>query len=121
MCAKGLSFQEVFDRDAERKRKDARLQKVITFQEYLEMLREDPAIAQNAPARLREIILERGVKDIPTPEKWLGVAQEYSVFSKVLYGVEKPLSDYMEYLGTGAAGLSTGKQRVVFVGPAASG
>ena len=121
MGAKGLNFQEVFDLDAERKRKDAGLQKVISFQEYLEKLREDPAIAQNAPSRLREIVLEHGVRDIPVSERWLGVAQEYSVFSKVLYGVEKPISDFMEYLGTGAAGLSTGKQPVVFVGPPASG
>ena len=121
MCAQGLNFQEVFDLDAERKRKDASQERVIPFQDYLEMLRADPAIAQNAPARLREIVLEQGVKDIPASDRWLGVAKEYSVFSKSLYGVEKPISDFMEYLGTGAAGLSTGKQPVVFVGPPASG
>ena len=72
MCAQGLNFQEVFDLDAERKRKDASQERVIPFQDYLEMLRADPAIAQNAPARLREIVLEQGVKDIPASDRWLG-------------------------------------------------
>ena len=114
-------FQEIFDKDAERKKGDAKEQKQISFREYLELLGEDPLIAQNSPARLREILLSRGVEDIPEHERWLGIGRRYPVFSDILFGVEKPISELMDYLGTGAARLSTGKQPVVFVGPPASG
>ncbi len=115
------SFQGVFDLDAERKRKDSSSKKEIPFQEYLELLRGDPRIAQSAPARLHEIVLNRGTENVPDGERWLGISKRYPMFSDVLYGVEKPVADFVEYLGTGAAGLSTGKQPVVFVGPPASG
>jgi len=121
MARKKSSFQDVFDLDAERKRKNASRRKVIPFSEYLEKLRQDPRIAQSASARLHEIVLEQDVETIPEAERWLGVSKRYPMFSKVLYGVEKPIAELVEYLGTGAAGLSTGKQPVVFVGPPASG
>ena len=108
MAKQKTSFQEIFDLDAERKRKEASRKKIISFQEYLELLRKDPHIAQNSPARLREMVLKHGVEEIPDPERWLGISRRYSLFSEHLYGVEKPISDFMEYLGTGAAGLSTG-------------
>ena len=109
MAKQQTSFQEIFDLDAERKRKEASRKKIISFREYLELLRKDPQIAQNSPARLREMVLENGIEDIPDSERWLGIARRYTLFSENLYGVEKPISDFMEYLGTGAAGLSTGK------------
>jgi len=121
MAKKKSSFQDVFDLDAERKRKNASRRRVIPFREYLELLRQDSSIAQSAPARLHEIVLDQGVETIPEAERWLGVSKKYPMFSKVLYGVEKPIAEFVEYLGTGAAGLSTGKQPVVFVGPPASG
>jgi len=124
MPAKKDTFlQDVFDKDAERKREDAKQDKVITFHEYLALLEDDPKIAQNSPARLREIVLKYGdgVVEIPEDERWLGVSKRYPMFSDDLYGVEKPIAEFLEYLGTGAAGLSTGKQPVVFVGPPASG
>ena len=120
-AAKKNAFQEIFDQDADRKRKSASERRVITFQEYLELLRDDPRIAQYSPGRLRELVLDHGVEAIPEYERWLGVSKRYPMFSKSLYGVEKPISEFVEYLGTGAAGLSTGKQPVVFVGPPASG
>ena len=118
MAKKKSSFQDVFDVDAERKKKDSSRQKVVPFQEYLELLRKDPRIAQSAPARLHEMVLGRGMETVPDFERWLGVGKRYSMSSDVLYGVEKPVAEFVEYLGTGAAGLSTGKQ---FVGPPASG
>ena len=121
MARKKSSFQQVFDVDAELKKKDWSRKKVIPFQQYLELLRGDPRIAQSAPARLHEMVLGRGMETVPESERWLGVGKRYPMFSDVLYGVEKPLAESVEYLGTGAAGLSTGKQPVVFVGPRASG
>ncbi len=121
MARKKSSFQDVFDLDAERKRKDSSRKKVIPFREYLELLRDDAKVAQSSPARLHELVLDRGTDPIPEAERWLGIGKRYPMFSNVLYGVEKPISEFVEYLGTGAAGLSTGKQPVVFVGPPASG
>ena len=121
MARKKSSFQDVFDLDAEKKRKNASVRKVIPFREYLDLLRQDPSVAQSSSARLHEIVLGQGVETVPEGERWLGVSKRYPMFSKALYGVEKPIADLVEYLGTGAAGLSTGKQPVVFVGPPASG
>ncbi|MFY9457927.1 MAG: hypothetical protein WAP23_03300 [Candidatus Spechtbacterales bacterium] len=114
-------LESIIKQDAERKRTDAAEKKVITFREYIELLREDPYIAQNSPARLLELLLDRGIEEIPEHERWLGVSKRYKVFSGVLFGVDKPMHEFMEYLGTGAVRLSTGKQPVVFVGPPASG
>lgn len=105
MAKKKNSFQEIFDLDAERKRTAAIQRKVIPFREYLELVRKDPLIAQNSPARLRDIVLDQGVEDIPDLERWLGVGKRYSMFSDVLYGVEKPIADLMEYLGTSSLGF----------------
>ena len=49
MAKQQTSFQEIFDLDADRKRKEASRKKIISFREYLELLRKDPDIAQNSP------------------------------------------------------------------------
>ena len=84
MPKKPKSFQEIFDLDAERKRTEASRKNGISFSKYLELLREDPRIAQNSPARLREIVLDNGVEEIPESERWLGVSKRYTLFSESL-------------------------------------
>jgi predicted Ser/Thr protein kinase len=107
MAKQQTSFQEIFDLDADRKRKEASRQKVISFREYLELLRGDPQIAQNSPARLREMVLKHGIEEIPEAERWLGISKRYSLFSENLYGVEKPISDFIgDHDQAGPGGLS---------------
>lgn len=116
-----INLDKIFDQDAELKRESAKQHKVIKFREYIEMLEQDPLIAQNSPSRLFEMVLSHGVDEIPEQERWLGASKSFRMFSRSLFGLEGPITAFMDYLNTGAVGLSTGKQPVVLVGPPASG
>lgn len=88
---KGNNFlQEMIDRDSDRKRENATEKKVMTFRDYLSLLREDHLIAQNSPARLREIVFGHGVEEIPEHERWLGVSKSYPLFTFPLFLLPHP-------------------------------
>ena len=104
-------FDDVFESDAEKKREKVKAHKETNFKEYLEMLQEDPSLAQNSSARILEIIATAGIEDIPDYERWTaGVDKRYKLFSSKLFGVEKSISELINYFKAGAFGLSTGRQ-----------
>jgi len=115
-------FDDVFESDAEKKREKVKAHKETNFKEYLEMLQEDPSLAQNSSARILEIIATAGIEDIPDYERWTaGVDKRYKLFSSKLFGVEKSISELINYFKAGAFGLSTGRQILLLVGPTGSG
>lgn len=115
------NLEKVFEKDAQRKRDKKARHRVIAFAEYLELVREDPLIAQNSPSRLLEIVLCEGAVEIPEAERWLGVDRRYKLFANSLFGVEKMTATVVDFLRAGASRLSTGKQILLLVGPTASG
>jgi len=96
-------------------------EQTITCKEYLKLLKEDPQIAQNASARLLEMILSYGEESIPASEMIPDATKRYRLFADNLFGVDKPIQDLVEFLKIGAQGLSSGKQILLLVGPPASG
>lgn len=121
-----LDLNDVIRKDAELKRSKKADEKQLTFREYLGLLKEDPLIAQNSPARLLETVLGYGMTDIPPEERWSiddgePVAVRYNLFAERLFGVDKPNFQVVKYLKAGANRLSTGKQILLLVGPTASG
>ncbi|MBI5742259.1 MAG: hypothetical protein HZA25_00270 [Candidatus Niyogibacteria bacterium] len=116
-----FSFEDIFKRDAEIKIQKNRDRRTVSFRDYLAMVEGDPKLAQNAPARLLEVVLSAGVEDIPPHEQWLGADKKYNLFSGTLFGLEKSIDQVVSYLRAGAAGLSTGKQILLLAGPTASG
>ncbi|OGN07935.1 MAG: hypothetical protein A2750_02385 [Candidatus Yanofskybacteria bacterium RIFCSPHIGHO2_01_FULL_45_42] len=123
---KSLDLNGVIENDAERKRARKSAEKVVKFRDYLNMVKDDPTIAQNSPARLLEVIQNHGTTEIPEEERWSldegePVTVRYNLFSKHLFGVEKSVFQVVKYLKAGASRLSTGKQILLLVGPTASG
>src|SRR3989344_4036165 len=123
---KPFNLNGIIERDAERKRTRKSAEKVLTFRDYLNLLKEDPRIAQNSPGRLLEIILSYGTTEVPEKERWSiddgePVSVRYGLFTKKLFGVDKPIFQVVKYFKAGANRLSTGKQILLLVGPTASG
>jgi len=121
-----LDLNGVIKSDAERKRARKGAEKIVTFRNYLDLVKDDPTIAQNSPARLLEVIQNHGTTEIPEEERWSidegePVSVRYNLFSQHLFGVEKSVFQVVKYLKAGASRLSTGKQILLLVGPTASG
>ena len=116
-----LNLDEIFARDAERKKQKKGQHQELTLRDYLSILEKDPLIAQNSSSRILEMCLEKGTEDIPEGERWLGTEKRYNIFSRKLFGVEKPANEVMTFLMAGAAGLPIGKYILLLVGPTGSG
>lgn len=85
-----------------------------TFAEYLAKVRETPAIAQLAHARLNAMIQAAGKTRTPD-------GPHYSFFDGHLIGADAALRAIMEYLEGAAAGLDVRKRVLLLIGPPASG
>ncbi len=95
---------------------------VITLKEYLDMVGEDPKLAQSSPARLWEMFEEAGREQITDREKEVLQADyRYKLITDELYGVERAVEEIAEYFKAGAKRASTAKQILLLVGPPASG
>ena len=123
---KNIDLGIIFREDAERKRQKVKDHRELTFKDYLELLEQDPKLAENSPARLLEIILGAGVEEIPEDERvhldnGKLIATRYKLFSERLFGLDRSIYQVVKYLEAGARRLSTGKQILLLVGPTASG
>ncbi|MEX2090658.1 MAG: hypothetical protein WD989_00795 [Candidatus Paceibacterota bacterium] len=121
-----MDLNGIIKNDAERKRAKKKDEKTLIFKGYLELLKKDPTIAQNSPARLLEVVLSHKTTEIPPDERWSlddgeAVSIKYNLFAERLFGVDKPVFQVVKYLKAGANRLSTGKQVLLLVGPTASG
>lgn len=116
-----FDLDDLIKKDAQHKRESVAKRREITLREYLDEVRENPVLAQSSPSRLLEIVQKYGVEPVPQEEQWLGVENRYSLISNTLFGVERPVEEFVKYLRAGANRLSTGKQVLLFVGPTASG
>lgn len=119
---KPLDIEKMIERDRQKKQDEKSHVKVIKFREYLDLVTKDPKIAQNAQARMLEIIEAAGREDIPSDEKWFfeGVAYRYRLFGR-LFGLESAIQEYIDHLRTGADDLPPGKKLLLLLGPPASG
>ena len=95
---------------------------VVTLKEYLDLVREDPKLAQSSPARLWEMFEGAGRETIPDRDKEvLQADHRYKLITDELFGVERAVEEIAEYLKAGAKRASTAKQILLLVGPPASG
>ncbi|PIP73912.1 MAG: hypothetical protein COW88_00390 [Candidatus Lloydbacteria bacterium CG22_combo_CG10-13_8_21_14_all_47_15] len=116
-----LDVNGIIDKDIQQKKDKKRTKIEIPFKEYLKLVEQDPKIAQNAHARALEIILSAGVETIPEHEQCYGIDRRYSLFTNELYGIDKTISDFVDYLEAGAHRASSGKHVVLFLGPPGTG
>lgn len=118
---KDFNVDEMIDQDKERKRKKQLEKKKMTLKDYLELLKQDPFIAQNSASRLLETILGYGISEIPESERFWRGDISYNLFSKSLFGIDKAIANVVDHIKAGANNLSVGKQILLLLGPPASG
>ncbi len=120
-----LDINGIIEQDAQKKRERHRKTREITFRQYLDLLTKEPSVAKNAPSRLLETILCYGKELIPEDQRRFfdekEVKYQFKLFSESLFGLFEPISRLVSFWEAGAAGLSTGKQVLLLVGPTSSG
>ena len=94
-----------------------------TCLEYLELVKDSPSIAQLAPGRLYQMIIDRGTDPIQEGIKLPDYEDmvRYKFFQDELYGLEESLHDVMRFFKAGARRTETGKRILILVGPVSSG
>ena len=94
-----------------------------TCLEYLEMIKENPSIAQLGPGRLYKMVMDRGTEPVEDGVKLPDYEDmvRYRFFQDELYGLEEPLHDIMRFFKAGARRTETGKRILILVGPVSSG
>ena len=94
-----------------------------TCLDYLERVKENPAVAQLAPGRIYNMVMQRGTEPVqdsiqlPDYDDIL----TYLFFKEELFGLEEPLHDIMRFFKAGARRTETGKRILILVGPVSSG
>ncbi|MBS3780742.1 MAG: hypothetical protein KGY41_10130, partial [Desulfovermiculus sp.] len=113
----------IHEHQAERKksRTEEAFPKRTTCGEYLEMVRENPEIAQLAPARLYNAVMDRGTEEIPERVRWGEASKRYRFFSEYMFGQEDTHEKLMQFLAAGARRTETGKRILLLMGPPAGG
>ncbi len=94
-----------------------------TMKEYMAMVHANPKIAQSAPGRIYDMIVQDGTRDI-TEFEMLPHYEDmvrYNFFSEEIFGIEEPLHDLVRFLRAGANRTETGKRILILVGPVSSG
>jgi serine protein kinase len=97
------------------KKQNAQLSWEGTFEEYFNMVVADPRLARLSHQRVYDAIQDAG-----TMTNRLGLKQ-YSLFADELFGVERAISQVVEYFSAAARGLDTRKRILLLMGPPASG
>ncbi len=94
-----------------------------TMKDYLELVAEDPKIAQSAPARIYDMIASKGTTELSESEKLPHYEDlvRYNFFSREIFGIEESLHDLVRFFRAGANRTETGKRILILVGPVSSG
>ncbi|AOC90351.1 serine/threonine protein kinase PrkA [Bacillus sp. L381] len=86
-----------------------------TFADYLEIIKENPLVAQSAHSRVFNMIKDSGIEENDGKKK-------YSFFSKELFGLEESLERLVEeYFHPAAKRLDVRKRILLLMGPVSGG
>jgi serine protein kinase len=115
-----MDFQKIIE-DSRKEERETRWEGICL--QYLEMVRENPSIAQLAPGRLYHMVMNKGTEPVHDGGKLPDYDDlvSYRFFQDELYGLEEPLHDLMRFFKAGARRTETGKRILILVGPVSSG
>ncbi|KAF1680423.1 serine/threonine protein kinase PrkA [Bacillus mexicanus] len=86
-----------------------------TFADYLEIIKENPMVAQSAHSRVFNMIKDSGIEEIDGRKK-------YSFFDRELFGLEESLERLVEeYFHPAAKRLDVRKRILLLMGPVSGG
>ncbi len=94
-----------------------------TMRDYMELVHADPKVAQTAPGRIYDMIMQKGTSEITRFEKLPHYEDlvRYSFFDGEIFGIEEVLHDLVRFFRAGANRTETGKRILILVGPVSSG
>ncbi|PLT47169.1 Serine protein kinase (prkA protein), P-loop containing [Paenibacillus pasadenensis] len=106
---------DIFKRIAEYKSEGERLAWTGTFKEYIELLRNDPAPAMTAHARVYEMIKSHGINE-------KNGQKSYKFFEQEIFGLDRAVEKLMEeYFHSAARRLDVRKRILLLMGPVSGG
>ncbi len=86
-----------------------------TFEQYLDMIRQNPSIAQTAHARIYNMIMSSGVEEVNGSKK-------YKFFSDTMFGLDDAIERLVEdYFHSSARRLDVRKRVLLLMGPVSGG
>lgn len=94
-----------------------------TCLDYLELVLDNPDLANTAPGRIYNMIMKSGTRDVSEDLKTRGYEDlvEYKFFDGKIFGTREPIHDLMRFMKASARRTETGKRILVMVGPVSSG
>ncbi|AJY75853.1 PrkA family serine protein kinase [Paenibacillus beijingensis] len=106
---------DIFKRIAEYRTESEKLEWIGTFKQYIELLRENPAPAMTAHARVYEMIKSYGVEEVNGEKK-------YRFFDQEIYGLDRSVEKLVEeYFHSAARRLDVRKRILLLMGPVSGG
>lgn len=84
----------------------------ILLNEYLEVVKKNPTVADTAHARIYNMITREGHKDGAQPEE-----VSFNFFSSELFGMDRPLGRLVQYFDSAAQGHETKRRILLMWGP----
>lgn len=90
-----------------------------TFQEYFELVSQNPRLAQLSHARVCDMILFAGVDKVN--EGTLNEHHNYHFFSEELYGIDEAIEQIVDYFKSSAQRLEVRKRILLLMGPVGGG
>ncbi|MBT2284691.1 PrkA family serine protein kinase [Paenibacillus polymyxa] len=105
----------IFERIAEHRAESDRLTWNGTFEDYIELLRENPTPAMTAHARVYEMIESFGVEEV-------GGHKRYKFFEQEIFGLDRSIEKLVEeYFHSAARRLDVRKRILLLMGPVSGG
>ncbi len=94
-----------------------------TMKDYMALLHDKPPLAQTAPGRIYDMIMQKGVTELPEHVKLPHYEDlvRYNFFADDIFGIEEVLHDLVRFFRAGANRTETGKRILILVGPVSSG
>jgi serine protein kinase len=86
-----------------------------SFQEYIDLVKADPRIAQLSHARIHHMIMSAGTEEIRDG------SVRFGFFSGEMFGLERPLQQVVEYFNSAARRLDVRKRILLLMGPVGGG
>ncbi|MGM9987577.1 MAG: PrkA family serine protein kinase [Bacillaceae bacterium] len=106
---------DILKRIEEHRQEEQRLKWEGTFGDYLELLKENPLVAQTAHSRIYNMIKDAGVEELEGK-------RHYKFFSNQLFGLEEALERLVEeYFHPAAKRLDVRKRILLLMGPVSGG
>lgn len=90
-----------------------------TFQDYFELINQNPSVTKLSHARICDMVLSSGVEKVNEGSR--DEIVKYNFFSDELFGIEGPIAKIVEYFKSAGQRLEVRKRILLLMGPVGGG